>query len=169
MTPLRRVVASAILAAAAHARADAPPPALAPGGLSAIDPATDDRVALDWTAGPTHVAFIATWCRPCLEETSRLFDLQDRWKADGYRLVLVALPTRQSVQRLREFLSQGPVPGRLLFDADGSVAKAFGVTTIPAHVLVDRDGRMVARAGALDEAFAQAVERNVRQAGRTRP
>ena len=169
MTVLRRIVAGAVLAAASYAAADAPPPARASAGLSALDPATDERVALDWAAGPTHIAFIATWCRPCLEEVSRLFDLQDRWKADGYRLLLVALPTRQSVPRLKEFLGQGPVPGRLLFDADGSVAKAFGVATIPAHVLVDRDGRIVARTGALDEAFTQAVERNVRQAGRPRP
>ena len=163
------ILASALLVGVPGAGADAPPPGAAPVGLSAIDPATEERVAIDWAAGPTHVAFIATWCRPCLEETSRLFDLQDRWKADGYRLLLVALPTRQSVPRLREFLGQGPVPGRLLFDADGSVAKAFGATTIPAHVLVDRDGRMVARSGALDEAFSQAVERSVRQAGRARP
>ena len=164
-----RAVAGALLLAGSLARADAPPPSAAPPGLSAIDPATDDRVALDWAEGPTHVAFFATWCRPCLEEASRLFDLQDRWKADGYRLVLLALPTRQSVPRLKEFLAQGPVPGRLLFDGDGSVSKAFGITTIPAHVLVDRGGRVVARSGALDEAFSQAVERAVRQAGRTRP
>ena len=169
MRAARAILTAAVLAAAPEARADAPPSGAAPAGLSAIDPATDERVAIDWAAGPTHVAFIATWCRPCLEETSRLFDLQDRWKADGYRLLLVALPTRQSVPRLKEFLAQGPVPGRLLFDAEGSVAKAFGVTTIPAHVLVDRDGRTVARSGALDEAFSQAIERSVRQAGRARP
>jgi peroxiredoxin len=163
------VGALAVLLSVSAAAADAPPPDHAPTGLSAVDPSTGDRVALDWSQGTTHVAFIATWCRPCLEEAPRLFDLQDRWKADGYRLVLVALPTRQSVDRLKEFLGQGPVPGRLLFDADGSVSKAFGITTIPAHVLVDRGGRVVARAGALDEAFTQSVERGVRQAGRSRP
>jgi peroxiredoxin len=158
-----------LVVAATAAAADAPPPDRAPSGLAALDPATGDKVALDWAAGPTHVAFFATWCRPCLEEVPRLFDLQDRWKADGYRLLLVALPTRQSPERLKEFLSQGPVPGRLLFDGDGSVGKAFGITTIPAHVLVDRTGRVVTRAGALDETFTQAVERSVRQGGRSRP
>ena len=162
-------VALAVFLAASAAAADAPPPDRAPVGLSAVDPATGEKIALDWAQGPTHVAFIATWCRPCLEETSRLFDLQDRWKADGYKLFLVALPTRQSVERLKDFLGQGPVPGRLLFDADGSVSKAFAVTTIPAHVLVDRTGRTIARTGSLDEAFTQAVERGVRQAGRSRP
>jgi cytochrome c biogenesis protein CcmG/thiol:disulfide interchange protein DsbE len=166
---LATACALAVVVAASAAAADAPPPDRAPVGLSAVDPATGEKVALDWAQGPTHVAFIATWCRPCLEEAARLFDLQDRWKADGYRLFVVALPTRQSVERLKEFLGQGPVPGRLLFDADGSVSKAFAVTTIPAHILVDRTGRTVARAGALDEAFTQAVERGVRQAGRSQP
>lgn len=134
--------------------------------LRAVDPSTGEAVALDPAQGPLHVVFIATWCRPCLAELPRLFDLEDRWKQDGYRLVLVAVSTRQSRERLVEFLAQGPVPGRLLFDSTGTVAAAFGATTIPVHILTDRSGRVVARAGTLDADFRSAVERLVRQEGR---
>ena len=135
----------------------------------AIDPVTNESVAIDPAPGPMHVVFLATWCRPCLTEMPKLFDLEDRWKADGYRLVLVAVSTRQSVERLREFRAQNQLPGRLLFDDGGSVATAFGAATIPAHVLIDRSGRIVARAGALDAPFTQAIERLVRQEGRVKP
>ena len=111
----------------------------------------------------------ATWCRPCLAEMSKLADVEDRWKADGYRLILVAVATRQTAERLRELASQEPLPGRLVFDANGSVAAAFGAATIPTHALVDRHGRIVARSGVLDAAFKQAVERLVRQEGRVKP
>ncbi len=137
--------------------------------LVAIDPVTGAAVALDPSQGPMHVVFIATWCRPCMEQTTKLADLEDRWKPDGYRLYLVAVETRQTPDRLRELLAQGPLPGRLLFDAKGVVAAAFGATTIPAQALVDRSGRIVARAAALDAEFKQAVERIVRQEGRVKP
>jgi len=137
--------------------------------LTAIDPKTGEAVVLDPSQGPLHVAFIATWCRPCLAEFPKLVDLEDRWKPEGYRLFLVAVPTRQTQDRLRELAAQGPLPGRLLFDSSGAVASAFGAATIPAQVLVDRKGRIVARSGPLDHAFTEAVERLVRQEGRAKP
>ena len=149
----------------------ADPPASIPTAptLTAIDPVTGAAVALDPSQGPMHVVFIATWCRPCMEQMPKLVDLEDRWKPEGYRLFLVAVATRQTPDRLRELLAQGPLPGRLLFDANGAVASAFGAATIPAEVLVDRSGRIVARAGALDAEFKQAVELLVRQEGRAKP
>ncbi len=149
----------------------ADPPASIPTSpvLTAVDPATGDAVALDPSQGPMQVVFMATWCRPCLADIPKLADLEDRWKPDGYRLFLVAVATRQTADRLRELLAQGPLPGRLLFDANGSVASAFGAATIPTHALVDRRGRIVARSGVLDPAFRQAVERLVRQEGRAKP
>ena len=137
--------------------------------LTATDPATGGTVALDPAQGPMHVVFIATWCRPCLAEIPKLADLEDRWKADGYRLFLVAISTRQTPERLKELSAQGPLPGKLLFDANGSVASAFGAASIPTHALVDRRGRIVARASSLDPAFTQTVERLVRQEGRAKP
>jgi thiol-disulfide isomerase/thioredoxin len=149
----------------------AAPPASIPvsPALTAMDPATGAAATLDPSQGPMHVVFLATWCRPCLTELPKLQDLEDRWKADGYRLILVAVETRQTRDRLRDFLAQGPLPGRLLFDEHGTVAAAFDAGTIPTQALVDRRGRIVARTGALDPAFLQAVERLVRQEGHVKP
>jgi thiol-disulfide isomerase/thioredoxin len=149
--------------------AEAPASIAISPALTAIDPTTGGTVALDPSQGPMHVAFIATWCRPCLAELPKLADIEDRWKADGYRLFVVAVATRQTPERLRELLAQGPVPGKLVLDASGSLAAAFGAAAIPTQALVDRQGRIVARSGALDPAFAQAVERLVRQEGHAKP
>lgn len=165
------MIRTALAAALSFAAVASPAPTLpasvplAPP-LSGLDPVQGTSVALDPGDGPIHIVVFATWCRPCLDEIPKLFDLEDRFKPEGYRLFLVALPTRQSADRLRLFLGEGPVPGRLLFDRDGSIAAALGAATIPAHVLIDRKGRVVARASALDPEFTTAVERLVRQEGR---
>jgi peroxiredoxin len=162
-------VCTGLLLAGVAIAADPPTSIPKAPALTALDPATGESVSLDPSLGPMHVAFIATWCRPCMAEISKLTDLEDRWKPDGYRLFLVAVATRQTQDRLRELLAQGPLPGKLVFDANGSVAAAFGAATIPAQVLVDRQGRIVARSGPIDAAFTQAVERLVRQEGRAKP
>jgi peroxiredoxin len=164
-----RVLAIALFAGAGVLAA-APPSSIPKSpALTAIDPVTGSGVALDPSQGPMHVVFIATWCRPCMDQMPKLVDLEDRWKPDGYRLFLVAVETRQTVDRLQELLAQGPLPGRLLFDSKGAVAAAFGAETIPAQALVDRSGRIVARGGALNAEFKQSVERLVREEGRARP
>jgi len=163
------LLALALTLAPAAVAADPPPSIPTSPALTALDPATGAPVALDPAQGPMHVVFIATWCRPCLAELPKLADLEERWKPDGYRLFVVAVPTRQSADRLRELTAQGPVPGHLLFDSGGAVAAAFGAATIPMHALVDRQGHIVARSGVLDPAFHQAVERVVRQEGRVKP
>ena len=168
MTGAALATALSFLAAASAAHA---PPTTIPTAppLAGIDPAQGTSVALDPRDGPMHIVLFATWCRPCLEEIPKLFELEDRFKPEGYRLFLVALPTRQSVDRLRLFLGEGPVPGRLVFDRDGSIAAALGAGTIPAHLLIDRKGSVIARTSALDPAFTTAVERLVRQEGRVAP
>lgn len=169
---MRTAAAAGLLAASLAAAA----PASAPPGsvpldppLTAQDPKTGESVSLDPRSGPMHVLVMATWCRPCLAQVPALFDLEDRYKPDGYRLFVVAVPTRQSAERLRQFASENPVPGRLLLDTTGTVTAALGVTTIPTNVLVDGAGRIVARSESCGPDFARAVARLVEQEGRRTP
>jgi thiol-disulfide isomerase/thioredoxin len=170
---MRRVAVAlglALALPALHAGAAEAPTSIPAGPPpTATDPVTGASVPLDPAQGPMQVVFLATWCRPCLAEMPKLADLEDRWKPDGFRVFLVAVATRQTPERLRDLAAHEPLPGRLLFDANGSVAAAFGADTLPTHVLVDRRGRVVARSGLLDAPFAQAVERLVRQEGHAQP
>ncbi len=97
-----------------------------------------------------HLVFFATWCPPCLEELPRLGDLEERWRDRGYRLVLIAVPTRQSRERVAQLVEHRRPPGRVVFDADGAVSAACEITDLPTHLVVDGSGRIVHRAPALD-------------------
>lgn len=169
---MRTAAAAGLLAAslAAAAPASAPPESVPlDPPLTAQDPKTGESVPLDPRAGPMHVVVMATWCRPCLAQIPALFDLEDRYRPDGYRLFVVAVPTRQSAERLRRFALENPLPGRLLLDATGTVTAALGATTIPTNILVDRAGRVVARSESCGPDFVHAVARLIEQGGRRTP
>jgi thiol-disulfide isomerase/thioredoxin len=121
------------------------------------------------SAGPPalHLVFFATWCPPCLDEFRALSELEARWSSRGYRLVLVAVPTRQSRERLSTFLSETRPPGEVLFDVKGAAVKAFAVDRLPSHLLLDARGEVALRSERLSDGVPGAVERLVED--RSRP
>lgn len=135
----------------------------APLPLTLSDPLTRSDVEVGSGATALHIVFFATWCPACVAELDALADLQARWEQSGYRLVVVAVKTRQTPERLARFAAERQVPGRLLHDSDGRAQKALGAESLPAHILIDRSGNVVARAGALDDAFLTGVEEFMRR------
>ena len=157
---MRRAAALACLLAFALGGADAQEPGLRlPVRLA--DPVKGTPVEVTAGARLTHVVFFATWCPPCLAEMSRLQELEATWGRQGYKLVLVAVQTRQSPERLRTFLERESPPGKVLLDADGSVQRAAGVVDLPAHFLVGPDGSVLLKAGALQDGVVPEVERRL--------
>jgi thiol-disulfide isomerase/thioredoxin len=130
--------------------------------LTAIDPVSGERVPLLERGALFHIVLFATWCPPCVDELPYLADLEARWGEDGYVLVLVAVPQRQDRERLRAFLEQRRVPGRLVYDLRGDVLRDLGVDEIPTHVLLDGDGVELVRGVALADGIAERVEREMR-------
>lgn len=152
------------LAAAVLAPVVAAPPSVLP--LVLTDPGSGSKRRVDADGrSAVHLFFFATWCQPCQNELPRLAEIEERHAAGGYRLVVVAVSARQSADRLREFVLERRPPGTLLLDADGSAEKALGIGRIPSHVLLDRDGRVVARASTLDDKFVTEVDRLVARGG----
>ncbi len=124
--------------------------------LRLLDPAGGE-LRVEAGRGPLHLVFFATWCPPCLDELPRLAELEARWTDRGYRLVLVAVPSRQSRDRLARFIEDRAPPGRLGFDSTGAVQQALGVEELPSHVLLAGDGTVLARASQLGPELERAV------------
>lgn len=156
--PAWSVALAAIFAATVPAAAQS-----GPLPVTLIDPSSGDDVILE--AGPRalHVVFFATWCPPCLEEMRPLADLQARWEERGYRLVLIAVRTRHTRERLAQFKVRSEPPGRLLFDSVGGASRAFQASDLPTHVLIDASGAEVTRSPSLDAAFVERLERLIRE------
>ena len=129
--------------------------------LHLTDPEKGTVVDVKGGARLTHLVFFATWCPPCLAEMARLQELEASWGRQGYRLVLVAVQTRQTADRLRAFVEKDSPPGQVLLDADGAVQKAAAVADLPAHLLLAPDGTIVFRAGALADGVVPEVEKRL--------
>ena len=151
------------LAVGAASGAKSPDPAL-PSTL--IDPVDERAVELHPGAPVLHLVFFATWCPPCRDELPRLNEIVTRWGDRGYRLVVVAVPTRQSTRRVREFFDGAPFEGEYLFDAEGAAQKRFRADRLPLHVLMDDGGRIALRAPSLNEEVETTIERVMREHSR---
>jgi thiol-disulfide isomerase/thioredoxin len=121
------------------------------------DPVAGAKVRIDSGARALHLVFFATWCPPCLDEFESLADLEARYRHRGYRLVLVAVPTRQSADRLAQMIQRRRPPGTVTFDASGNVHDALGIGEIPAHVVIDSKGQVVHRGDGLKDGVEQAI------------
>jgi len=150
------------LVAAATALADGPV------SLDLVDPATGAPVTVTSGAPLLHVVLFATWCPPCVEELDALAELEARWQQRGYTLVLVAVQTRHSADRLVRFSAERTPPGRLLHDASGQAPGRLGGEALPTHVLIGPGGQVLLRAAAYEDGVEEAVERFMQERGEQR-
>jgi hypothetical protein len=83
-------------------------------------------------------------------------------------LVLVAVRTRQTADRLARFAAERRPPGELLFDSTGDAARTLRADGLPTHVLFDASGAEIHRAPSLEDGLVKALEAHMRGLGRQR-
>jgi peroxiredoxin len=82
------------------------------------------------------IHFFATWCEPCRAEMASLRDLQAR--LDGRPFAIVPISVAEAVGAVRRFFANESLPFAVLLDRDRSVARAWGIHTLPSSVVLDR-------------------------------
>jgi len=113
------------------------------------------ETTVEATGEPTLVAFLAHWCPHCQAELPRIVELAEAGELDGIRTVAVLTGTDEAAPNYPPapwLEREGWTGDVLLDDADGPAAQAYGLSSYPFLVLLDGDGRVVARsAGELGE------------------
>jgi thiol-disulfide isomerase/thioredoxin len=91
------------------------------------------------------VNFWATWCAPCRKEMPQLSELQAEFGGDAFEVVTIATG-RNAVPAMRRFFEEIGVDNLPLHrDPRQALAREMGVFGLPITVILDPEGREIAR------------------------
>jgi thiol-disulfide isomerase/thioredoxin len=90
------------------------------------------------------VNFWATWCGPCKEEMPALERLRQKFPEREFEVL--AVTTDNQRKAIAGFSKTLGLTFPVLLDETKEVSDMFGVRGLPTSVLIDSDGRMLARA-----------------------
>jgi thiol-disulfide isomerase/thioredoxin len=89
------------------------------------------------------VNFWAAWCTPCTDEIPKLIAFQEKYRAQGFRVIGISMEDKDSA--LREFYRKNKVNYPVVAGNE-RIAEAYGgILGLPTSVLISRDGSIRAR------------------------
>ncbi|WP_316812909.1 TlpA disulfide reductase family protein [Pedobacter heparinus] len=95
----------------------------------------------------TLIDFWGSWCVPCRAAFPKLKQLYAKWYNKGFNIIGIADDTDKAWKKA---LAEDKTPWMQGRDTDGSIHKLFNVQTVPAYVLVDSKGKLVAASGVME-------------------
>ena len=160
MKPTHRLIAPLLLALAGAAQAAVAPQATAPDFTLKSLEGRNLRLA-EQRGQVVLVNFWATWCGPCKQEMPHLNRLYDKYRSSGFVLLGVNVDedARQASGTAAKYGLHFPV----LFDADKAVVKLYDLNSMPATVLIDRDGKVRYLHRGYREGLEAAYEQQIRE------
>jgi len=94
---------------------------------------------------PVLLIFGTTWCPSCREEIPHLKDIYARYAKKG--LIMVNIDIQESRDKVSRYADKYELPYRLLLDENGAVSEMYGIRGVPAMILLDEAGMIVAGQG----------------------
>lgn len=91
--------------------------------------------------GATLVVFWGTWCEPCIHEIPVINELEKFYGPKGLRIIGLGLDIGgDTVDSIAAAATRHKIRYPVLYDRDGAVRKAFGISVLPAVTMIGGDG-----------------------------
>lgn len=109
------------------------------------DPDGGEHQLSDWRGKYVLVNFWATWCAPCRAEMPSLNALQAEFGGDDFEVVTIATG-RNTLTGIKKFFAEQEITNLpILLDPKQQLAREMAVLGLPISVLLDPEGREIAR------------------------
>ena len=109
------------------------------------------------------VDFWATWCGPCIAGLPKLRDLVAELPTERFEILSISID--QELESVMDFQEDEPMPWAQWHIGVGSeLAKTWQVNAIPAYVLIDTRGKILAKGNALSDDFLARLRQAVADA-----
>ncbi len=125
--------------------------ALGPGHeapeIAMKDPDGKERKLSDLRGKVVMIDFWASWCRPCRMENPNVVKLYNKYHSKGFEIFSVSLDKKHD-DWVAAIEKDGLIWPNHVSDLNGwtsSGGSAYGITSVPNTVLVDRQGRIIAK------------------------
>ena len=115
-----------------------------------------------YRGGYVLVDFWASWCVPCRAENPNVVAAYEQYKGKNFQLLCVSLDEKKDAWL--KAIAEDKLPWKQVCDfkaAASEVTKAYNVSSIPANVLVDPNGKIVGkdlRGKALHDTLAELIK-----------
>jgi peroxiredoxin len=107
------------------------------------------------------INFWASWCGPCRQEMPHLSRLYDKYKSAGF--VLLAVNIDDDAKVGANTAARWGLKFPVLLDTDKSVSRLYALGSMPATVLLDRDGKVRFMHRGYREGMEASYEQQIRE------
>lgn len=111
------------------------------------DPEGNTRKLSDLRGKVVMVDFWASWCRPCRQENPNVVRMYHKYHSAGFEIYSVSLDKGRT-EWVKAIQDDGLVWPNHVSDLRGwtsSGGATYGITSVPSTVLIDRQGRIIAK------------------------
>lgn len=109
-------------------------------GISVYDKDGNEVKLEDLSGKPVLLNFWATWCGYCIMEMP---DLEEAYKKYGNEIQFLIVNTDDGIKNGEEFIKSKGYTFPTYYDLEYKAAIAYGITSIPRTIAIDKDGNVL--------------------------